>query len=315
MIRGRTMKIFDTLESISGIDQTVIAVGNFDGVHKGHQEIINKAITNAEGSGIKSAVFTFSNHPRNVISGEKVLNIMYPEDKITAFEKMGVDYLFVIPFTKEISMMSPDEYVDELLIKTFRMRQVCCGFNYKFGHRAAGDTKMLMEMSLEKGFGIHVIEPFRIDGQIVSSTLIREAILEGDMKTANKYLGRNYSIEGEVVVGNKLGRTIGFPTSNLIIDSNMVTPPSGVYITYSDYEGVRYPSITNVGFRPTIGEFDKNVETHIFDFDKILYGKNIKVEFVRMIRPEKKFDDIEKLKQQTTPPTQQAKAIHRSLSV
>lgn len=309
------MKIFETLESIANIDQTVIAVGNFDGVHKGHQEIINKAITNARDSGIKSAVFTFSNHPRNVISNEKVLNIMYPDDKRNAFEKMGVDYLFVIPFTKEISMMGPDEYVDELLIKKFRMRQVCCGFNYKFGHKAAGDTKMLMEMSLNKGFGIHVIEPFRIDGRVVSSTLIRQAILEGDMKTANKFLGRNYSIAGEVVVGNRLGRTIGFPTSNLIIDSNMVTPPSGVYITYSDYEGIRYPSITNVGFKPTIGEFDKNVETHIFNFDKILYGKNIKVEFLRMLRREQKFDDIEKLKQQITKDCIEAKAIHRSLSV
>ena len=307
------MKIFETLDSIGDISNTVIAVGNFDGVHRGHQEIIKRTITDAGSSNNKAAVFTFSNHPRNVITNNTVKNILYPDEKIKIFENLGIDYLFSIPFTEDISRMSPEEYVDELLLKKFKMKEVCCGFNYRFGHKAQGDTKLLMDMSLEKGFGIHVMEPFRIEGEIVSSTIIREAVAEGDIKKCNVFLGRNYSIGGEVVVGNKLGRTIGFPTSNLVIDRTMITPPSGVYITRCIYDGTAYPSITNVGFKPTIGEYDKNVETHIFDFDKILYGKNIKVEFIKMIRPERKFDSIDLLKQQITDDCIKAKAYHRSI--
>lgn len=306
------MKIFETLDEIKNIDGTVIAVGNFDGVHRGHQEIIKRTIMDAASSNNKSAVFTFSNHPRNVISDNSVKNILYPEDKVKIFEELGIDYLFSIPFNEEIAKMSPEQYVEGLLLETFRMKEVCCGFNYRFGHKAEGDTKLLMDMSLKKGFGIHVMEPFKIDGQIVSSTIIRNAISEGDMKTCNEYLGRYYSIGGEVVVGNKLGRTIGFPTSNLVIDKSMITPPSGVYITKCIYDGTEYPSVTNVGFKPTIGQYDKNVETHIFDFDKILYGKNIKVEFIKMIRPEKKFDSIDILKRQIMDDCIKAKAYHRS---
>lgn len=307
------MKIFNSIQEIKDIDKTVIAVGNFDGVHRGHQQLIKRSINDAESSGSKSAVFTFSNHPRNVISNDPVKNILDPEEKIAIFEDLGIDYLFNIPFTMDIASMSAREYVEELLLKKFRMREVCCGFNYRFGSKAAGDTKLLMELSLEKEFGIHVMEPVVIDGEVVSSTIIRKAIEDGDIRKCNKLLGRSYSIGGEVVVGNKLGRTIGFPTSNLIIDDTMVTPPSGVYITYCSYNGVKYPSITNVGFKPTIGEYDKNVETHIFDFDSILYGKNIKVEFVKMIRPEKKFDSIDDLKKQITDDCIKVKAYHRSV--
>ena len=307
------MKLFTDIRDIKDIENTVIAVGNFDGVHKGHQKIIQRSIKDAESSGYKAAVFTFSNHPRNVIANDDVKNILSPEHKINIFRDLGIDYLFSIPFTMQIAAMKPEEYVNELLIKTFRMKEICCGFNYRFGYKAAGDTKLLMELSLKYQFGIHVMEAYQIDGMTVSSTLIRKAISEGDIKKCNELLGRNYSIGGEVVVGNKLGRTIGFPTSNLVIDKTMITPPSGVYITYCEYNGKKYPSITNVGFKPTIGQYDKNVETHIFDFDKILYGKTINVEFIKMIRPERKFENIELLKKQIAQDCITAKAYHRSV--
>jgi riboflavin kinase/FMN adenylyltransferase len=191
------------------------------------------------------------------------------------------------------------------------MKQAYCGFNYKFGYKAEGTPEVLMHEGIEKGFGIHVLEPFEIDGNLVSSTFIRNLIAEGKVDQCMKYMGRNYAIGGEVVVGNKIGRTIGFPTSNLIIDENMVTPPNGVYVTYCTYNGVRYPSVTNVGVKPTIGDYKKNVETHIFNFNKELYGKKIRVEFLEKTRDEKKFESVEELSKQITSDCIMAKDYHR----
>lgn len=306
------MKIFNSLEEIKDIHSTVIALGNFDGVHRGHQELIRRAVRSAEAAGFKSAVFTFSNHPRNLLgNGNKVKNIMYAVDKARIISELGIDYMFNIPFTREIMNMSPKAYIDDLLVDTFQMKEAYCGFNYRFGYKAEGDVKVLMEESISNGFGIHILEAFKVEGEVVSSTLIRQLIEDGRMDRCAKFLGRYYSIEGEVVVGNKLGKTIGFPTSNLVIDDSMVSPSNGVYITYCTYNGVRYPSITNVGVKPTIGEYNKNVETHIFDFDRELYGKNIRVEFLKQIRDEKKFDSIEALSKQITDDCIMAKAYHR----
>ena len=308
------MKIFDSLEKIKDINDTVVAMGNFDGVHMGHQEIISRTAGAAREAGISSAVFTFSNHPRNLIGKTPfVKNILYKEEKIRLIEEMGVDYMFDIPFTHAIMHMTPTEYIDELLLGAFHMREAYCGFNYRFGYRAEGDAETLMKQSLEKGFGIHVLEPYEIDGSIVSSTLIRDCIEKGDMEGARRYLGRYYSVGGEVVVGNKLGKTIGFPTSNLMMDDDMVSPPNGVYVTYCTYNGVRYPSITNVGVKPTIGVYNKNVETNIFNFNKELYGKQIRVEFIKRTRPEIKFAGLDELKQQITKDCINARAYHRQL--
>ncbi|MBQ3521088.1 MAG: riboflavin biosynthesis protein RibF, partial [Firmicutes bacterium] len=263
------MKVFNSLEEVNNIEPTVIALGNFDGVHRGHQEIINRTVKSAEAGGLKSAVFTFSNHTRTLLEKvPTVKNINYPEEKAAIMEEMGVDYLFNIPFTPEILNMSPEEFIDEILIKKFRIREAYCGFNYHFGHKAEGNPEVLMRAGMKKGFGIHIQEPFTIDDIVVSSTYIRKLIEEGRMEECAKFMGRLYSIGGEVVVGNKLGRTIGFPTSNIMIDETMASPSNGVYITYCIYNGVKYPSITNVGVKPTIGTYNKNVETHIFNFNK-----------------------------------------------
>ena len=310
------MKIFKSLEEIKEIQSTVIALGNFDGVHRGHQELIRRAVKSAEVAGSKSAVFTFSNHPRNLLgNGNKVKNIMYGEDKARIIGDLGIDYMFNISFTREIMNMSPIEYIDDLLVDTFKMKEAYCGFNYRFGHKAVGDVKTLMDESLRRGFGLHVLEAFKVDGELVSSTLIRRLIEEGEMARCAKLLGRYYSIQGEVVVGNKLGKTIGFPTSNLVIDESMVSPSNGVYITYCTYNGVRYPSITNVGVKPTIGKYNKNVETHIFDFNHELYGKDIRVEFLKKTRDERKFDSIEALSKQITDDCIMVKAYHRQNKV
>ena len=306
------MKIYDSLDEIKEIDDTVVALGNFDGVHKGHQRIIERTVRSAAAMELKSAVFTFSNHTSTLLKNlPDVKNILYPEEKAKLIEDMGIDYLFNIPFTEEILTMSPERFVKEILVDTFRIREAYCGFNYSFGYKAKGTPEVLMHEGLKYGFGIHVQEPYIIDGVVVSSTYIRQLIAEGDMEKCTKFMGRMYSIGGEVVVGNKLGRTIGFPTSNIMIDDTMATPPNGVYITYCTYNGVKYPSVTNVGVKPTVGTYNKNIETHIFNFDRELYGKNIRVEFIKRTREEKKFPDVEALSKQIASDCIMAKAYHR----
>lgn len=305
------MLIFNGLEEIKQVEPCCIALGNFDGVHLGHQALIRQAVERAKAEGLKSGVFTFSTHPKNLFTGENtVKNIIYQEEKAALIEDMGVDYLFNVPFTQEISRMEPVAFIDDLLVDKLNLRDAFCGFNYRFGYKAAGSPAVLRAEGEVKGFSVHEIPPVTIDGDVVSSTLIRSLIRSGDMEECEKYLGRRYSIGGEVVVGNKLGRTIGFPTSNITIDETMVTPPNGVYITFCLYHGNRYPSVTNVGVKPTIGTFKKNMETHIFNFDKELYGKSIRVEFVKMTRDEVKFGGIDQLSAQIRQDCENAKAWH-----
>ena len=223
------MKIFNSLEEIKDIEPTVVALGNFDGIHKGHQEIISRTVKEAESAGLKSGVFTFSNHTSSVLENvPPVKNILYPDQKISILEEMGVDYMFNIPFTKEILTMTPERFIDEILIDKFNIREAYCGFNYTFGYKASGTPEVLMHEGLKRGLGIHVQEPYMIDGIIVSSTYIRQLIEEGRMEECTKFMGRMYSIDGEIVMGNKLGRTIGFPTCNTVVDDTMITPPNGV---------------------------------------------------------------------------------------
>lgn len=306
------MKIYTSLEEIRNIDDTVVALGNFDGVHKGHQEIISRTVRSAEAAGLASAVFTFSNHTSTVLNAARpVRNILYAAEKERIIREMGIDYLISIPFTREILNLTPEDFIRKILVDTLHIREAYCGFNYSFGKKAAGTPEVLMHEGLKYGFGIHVQEPYMIDGVLVSSTYIRGLIHEGRMEEAMKFLGRPYVISGEVILGNQLGRAIGFPTCNVVIDETMVTPPNGVYITYCTVEGVRYPAVTNVGNKPTIGDYGKNIETHIFNFDKEVYGEHISVEFIRRTRPEQKFDGIEALTRQIENDCITARVYHR----
>lgn len=305
------LKIYRTLEEINNMPEVAVALGSFDGVHLGHQELIRKTKGLSEEKGIKTAVFTFSNHPRDLIPGSvKVKNILYRQEKERIMEELGVDYLIDIPFTEEIMKMSPGDYVKNLLVSKLNASFVACGFNHRFGHKAEGTPEDLKSLGEELGFEAYVMDPFMVDGVLVSSTLIRELIAAGDVDKCREYMGRYYAISGEVVVGNRLGKSLGFPTSNLIIDESMVSPSNGVYITYCTYNAVRYPSVTNVGVKPTVGAFEKNVETHIFDFDRELYGKDIMVEFLLKTRDEVKFDSLEDLKAQIVRDCREAKRYH-----
>lgn len=305
------MEVFETLEEIETILPTAVALGNFDGVHLGHQELIRRTVQKAKTADLRSAVFTFSNHPRDLLPKEKkVKSILYKDEKRQIVETLGVDYLFDVPFTKEMMTMEPVNFINRLLLDRLKMKAAFCGFNYRFGYKAQGNPDVLRNVGMEKGFEVVEIPPYRIKGNVVSSSLIRTLIASGQVEKCMAYMGRNYAIGGEVVVGNRLGRTLGFPTSNLVIDPSMVTPPNGVYVTYCTYNGVRYPSVTNVGIKPTIGHYNKNVETHIFNFDKELYGKKIIVEFLKKTRDEVKFDSVKDLSEQIVRDCREAKEFH-----
>ncbi len=309
------MKQFNSLDEIKNIKETVVALGNFDGVHKGHQELIRRTVKSARMAGLKSAVFTFANHPKNVLAGRPVIkNILYLEDKAAIIKSLGVDYLFSLEFNEMVQHLSAEEFIQQILVGAFRMREAYCGFNYRFGYKAEGTPETLIKAGLKDGFGIHVLEPFTIDGNLVSSSFIRQLIADGRVGECKKYMGRNYSVGGEVVVGNKIGRTIGFPTSNILIDETMVTPAHGVYVTYCNYNGTCYQGVTNVGIKPTIGDNKKNIETHIFNFSTDLYGKQIRVEFLERIRPEIKFSSVNALAQQIEKDCGEAKRYHERLN-
>jgi riboflavin kinase/FMN adenylyltransferase len=295
------MKLFTSLDQIQNMEGTVVALGNFDGVHKGHQELIRRTVNTAISANLKSAVFTFNNHPKNVLTGKNVVkNILYFDDKIKILYDLGVEYIVSIDFNCEIQTMEAVDFINRVLINTINMKEAYCGFNYRFGYRGQGSPKILMDEGLEKGFGIHVLEPYMVRGEIVSSTLIREHISNGNVDKCLALMGRYYSTRGTVIHGNKMGRNIGFPTSNITIDEEMVTPANGVYITLCNYNGIKYPSVTNVGVKPTVKQTDqvKNMETHIFDFNKDIYDRQIKVEFLERIREEIKFDSFEALSKQ-----------------
>ncbi|WP_130863627.1 bifunctional riboflavin kinase/FAD synthetase [Bacilliculturomica massiliensis] len=306
------MKVFRSLSEIENIDPTSVALGNFDGIHRGHQELIRHAGSCAREKGLKSAVFTFTNHPKNVLSGKSLIkNILYPDEKAAILELLGVDYLFSLDFTEEIMTLPPIDFLEKLLIGRFRMKEAFCGFNFHFGYKAEGNPEFLRANARRLGYGLTVLAPFTIDGNVVSSTLIRNLIAVGEVEACPKYLGRYYSIGGRVVVGNKIGRTIGFPTLNCTIDETMVSPSNGVYITYCMYDGIRYESVTNVGNKPTIGKYKKNIETHIFDFDEEIYGEEIRVEFVKKIRDEYKFDSVDALSVQIGKDCNTAREFHQ----
>lgn len=314
--RDGKMKVYNSLKEIKNIEPTVVALGNFDGIHRGHQEIINRSVKEAAAAGLKSAVFTFSNHTSSVIKGaEPVKNILYADEKERILEEMGVDYMFNIPFSIDILQMSPVDFIDKLLVKRFNIREAYCGFNYSFGYKAKGTPEVLVHEGLKRGIGIHVQEPFEIDGIIVSSTYIRQLIEEGRMEECTTFMGRMYSIDGEIVEGNKNGRQFGFPTCNTSVDESMITPPNGVYITLCTIDGIRHPSVTNVGVKPTIGTYEKNIETHIFNFNEDVYGRHIRVDFIKHTRNEQKFDGIEALKKQIQTDCIVAKAYHREHAI
>ena len=275
---------------------TVIALGTFDGLHLGHTDVINTAKNYAERSGLKLAVFTFSNHPLALIRPDLVpVRIISAEEKIKLLESFGVDYLINIPFTEDFAALSPDEFLDRLAC--FNYRCLVVGENFTYGFLGSGKTETLERSGRKNGFDVIVRPLVKINGNVVSSTGIRNLIQAGHIEYANRMLGRAYSITGKIVHGEQRGRKLGFPTANIeLVHGEMAVPAPGVYAVTASIEGSIYEGMGNIGNNPTFNDVEHaRLEVNLFNCSGDLYGKTMSVQFHKYIRAEKKFSGVEEL--------------------
>lgn len=276
-------------------EKTAIALGNFDGIHIGHQNLIKKMIDFSNKFNLKPSILIFENHTKSVTSNTSPSLLSNNEQKLCILDQIGVQNVFLMKFDEEIMKLSPFEFVNDILINNLNSKAVVVGHNYRFGYKASGNVDTLKEICEEKNINTIIVEPVYFEDKIVSSTLIRNLISYAKIETANKLLGRFYTIKGEVVHGKGIGKTLGFPTANIMLTDNFVIPKNGVYHTLTTIDNKTFKSATNVGFNPTFKEKSLKIENHILNFDDTLYGKTIYISFVEYIRPEIKFDKVEDL--------------------
>lgn len=292
------MNTIKSINEINNKNKSVITIGNFDGLHKGHQVLIKETVDYAKKNNIQSIVFTFENHPGNYFIPNSVKNIISEKQKLAILKNMGVDMVISIPFDDYMTKITPNEFVRNILVNKLNIEKLIIGHDFTFARNKEGNIDSLQLLSHKYKFNLQVVSPIRINGIRVSSTKIRGLILEGSLDKVRQYLGYNYQLEGRVIHSKKLGRTIGFPTANLESDNNMVIPKNGIYATKVYVEDKVYFGATNVGYNPTVNGKSLSIETNILEFDEDIYGKNIKVEFLERIRDEKKFSSLEELKNQ-----------------
>lgn len=275
--------------------ENFIALGSFDGLHKGHLSLINKVRELANENRGKSIVFTFKNHPRKFINKESKLNLlMINNEKIEILQNAGIDILAFKTFDKEVMTMNPEIFIEKIC-SDYNIKGIVVGFNFKFGYKNSGDIELLQRLKEKYNFQLYVMEPYIYEEEVVSSTRIRECILNGEVDKAFNMLSRPYSLEGEVIHGRKIGRTIGFPTANLKIEKEKVLPKIGVYYTNVKVNNKIYKGITSVGNNPTVNGKELTIETYIIDFNENIYEQSIRVYFIEKIRDEIKFNGLEQL--------------------
>lgn len=292
---GDIMKVIRTLDEIDKIkDNTAVALGTFDGFHIGHKKVIQNLLDEANKRKLKTILFTFSNHPREIVNkNNKVFNIITYEEKILLAKEMGIDYLIIIEFNMEFMNIDPRQFIENILIEKLNVKLLSVGYNYRFGKNATGNVEMLK--LYDNIFEVKIINAVYFSKYNVSSTMIRKLINDGKIEEANNLLGREYKLSGIVIKGKTLGRKLGFPTANLKLSSTMVKPKSGVYITKTVIDTIEYFSVTNIGKNPTFNQNEYTIETHILDFDKDIYGKKISIKFLKYLREEIKFKTIDEL--------------------
>lgn len=277
----------------------VVAAGVFDGMHLGHKAVLRSALAAAEASGGTAVALTFDPHPSKILRPEQAARLLTSTPhKLRLMEELGIPTVLVIPFDKEFAAVEAEDFLRQLSGASKRLARICVGQGWRFGHARRGDAALLRQLGPELGFETTEVEPVQIGGTTVSSTLIRRSVESGDLERASLLLGRNYSVLGTVVAGDGLGRQLGFPTANLAAHNEQF-PPDGVYSVRVRLGGREVPGVANVGSRPTVktgGE--RLLEVHLIGFDGSLYGRDIEAEFLRFIRPEKKFPDIEALRAQ-----------------
>lgn len=292
-----------TVQSITNYDKehpTAITIGTFDGVHIGHQKILRRLIKNAELLDLKSTVLTFFPHPRMVLQKDadiKLLNTI--DEKIKILEGLGLDYLIIHPFTKEFSRFTATDFVRDILVNALRTKKIIIGYDHRFGRNRDANISDLMAFGSTLDFEVEEIPAQEIDEVSVSSTKIRKALEEGDIKTANKYLGYSYMLTGIVKKGKGLGKQLNFPTANLFIEEPYkLIPKNGVYVVQCTMGKATVSGMMNIGFNPTVSGKEKSIEIHFFDLEKDLYYQKLQIDIVARIRDEHKFDSVESLKVQ-----------------
>ena len=294
----------------------VLALGNFDGLHRGHRKILERLRRVAGERGATSVVMTFDPHPPRVVRPDKAPPlIMTTAQKLEALEEAGVQGAAIVRFTHELSQWDPETFVRTVLVEWLRVSEVWVGANFLFGHDRSGNFSLLRSLGARYGFKAEKIDPVRYKDFVVSSTRVRRLVSEARVDEASALLGHPYFIDGMVVGGDRRGRTIGFPTANLCTDNELV-PPHGVYATTAIIDGIVRPSITNVGTRPTVDTSGKTtIETHIFDFDRDLYGTRMRLAFVQRLRDERAFESIDALKSQIASDCARARVLFGRLSL
>jgi len=309
------MRIINNSIQARDIKNAVVTIGTFDGVHLGHQAIFKEMHRLAREVGGETVVVTFHPHPRQVLSigTEKLRFICSQEEKLQKFEESDIDNVVIIPFTKEFASTPSDEFIKNYIIDYLHPAVIVVGYDHHFGKNRMGDFEMLNNLGQQYGFRTVQVEAKYIDGVAVSSTKIRNFLWVGNVKAANELLGYPYSVTGTVVLGNQIGRTLGFPTANLDIANEffMINNP-GVYACQTIIDGKRYNAMANTGFRPTIGDREEGdfiIEVNIFDFDGDLYGKRLKVCFIDRIRAEEKFNGLKALKAQLEKDREEARKL------
>jgi len=295
-----SLKIVQNTSNFSDKEKTYVTIGTFDGVHFGHQKIIEKLIDEAKKAGKKSVVLTFFPHPRMVLQKDVSLELINTiEERATLLEKTGLDYLIIHPFSKEFSRMTALEFVRDILVNQLNISKLIIGYDHHFGKNREGNITQLTEYSHLYDFKVEEIPAQDIDDVSVSSTKIRRALATGNLKTANNFLGYNFMLNGNVVNGKKLGGKIGYPTANIDIkESYKLIPKTGVYIVKSTIDEKTIFGIMNIGNRPTVNGNHQTIEVHFFDFNQNLYDRNLTIELIYFLRDEEKFDSVEILIQQ-----------------
>ena len=292
------MKVTKDLKNAISSQPSILTLGTFDGVHKGHRKIISNLKSEAKRNNLRSIILTFFPHPRNIVSSEIIKSISTIDEKIKIFSNLGVDELIIQKFDKSFASMDAKEFI-ELLVNNLKIKKIIVGYNHRFGKNRSADINVLKDFSLKYDFEVLEIKAFEVENIKISSTKIRDAIQQGNIKLCNNYLGYNFNINGDVVKGKSIGKSLGFPTANIkIVEEYKIMPKNGVYLVRCFFEKEKLYGMMNIGFNPTFGSNDKTLEVNIFDFDKDLYGETIRIEFLNFIREEIKFENVELLQNQ-----------------
>jgi riboflavin kinase/FMN adenylyltransferase len=301
------MKILHDSRHFPSSQRSSVTIGNFDGLHLGHRRILVDLVRTAAASGTASVVMTFSPHPLQVLHPGKAPKLIIPtDDKIARIESLGVDYLLLVKFDEELSRLSGEQFVREILVDSLRVQHIFVGHNFVFGHKRSGNVSLLEVLGRELDYTVHVIPPVAVRGSRVSSTGIRDLIRSGRISQANRLLGRYYTLHGRVVPGQGLGRTVLFPTLNLEAQ-NEILPGNGVYVTLAFFEGKTHTAVTNVGMRPTVSGTGVSVETHLLEHTPKAPPSTLELKFLHRLRNEHKFPSVDELKKQIAKDIQRSK--------